>query len=163
MPSLGAVETVQPIAAAPPNLRDEMCGSHRKRPATEDEDDSPGVTVDNSPGSPYAVLLAALRPKTKGAALFQDGQMGEPVLVFTGIRPPAPGAPDPSQKGRGDKKKSTAKAAAKEGGKDAPAAGASSGTSASEAAPAKPKPKKPQAKPAPATPASTQQTSQIRQ
>src|SRR5436309_15158824 len=39
MPSLGTVETVQPINAAPPNLRDEMCGGHRKRPATEDEHD----------------------------------------------------------------------------------------------------------------------------
>ena len=27
MPSLGTVETVQPVDAAPPNLRDEMCGA----------------------------------------------------------------------------------------------------------------------------------------
>ena len=33
MPSLGTVDALQPIAAAPPNLRDEMCGKHRKRPA----------------------------------------------------------------------------------------------------------------------------------
>src|SRR6202040_1009278 len=39
MPPFGTVESVQPIAAAPPNLRDEMCGGHRKRPASEDEDD----------------------------------------------------------------------------------------------------------------------------
>src|SRR5439155_1625031 len=39
MPSQGTVETIQPIAVEPPNLRDEMCGPHRKRPATEDEDD----------------------------------------------------------------------------------------------------------------------------
>src|SRR5262249_38247044 len=39
MPSLGTVETVQPIAEPPPNLREEMCGGHRKRPATEDEDE----------------------------------------------------------------------------------------------------------------------------
>ena len=42
MPSLGTVETMQPINAAPPNLRDEMCGPHRKRQATEDEDDVVG-------------------------------------------------------------------------------------------------------------------------
>src|SRR4030081_569403 len=35
MPSLGTVETLQPVDAAPPNMRDEMCGSHRKRQATE--------------------------------------------------------------------------------------------------------------------------------
>src|SRR6185369_133044 len=39
MPSLGTVDALQPIAAAPPNLRDEMCGKHRKRPATEDADE----------------------------------------------------------------------------------------------------------------------------
>src|SRR5437763_8891586 len=32
MPSLATVETVQPIGVAPPNLREAMCGSHRKRP-----------------------------------------------------------------------------------------------------------------------------------
>jgi D-alanyl-D-alanine carboxypeptidase len=39
MPSLGTVDALQPIAAAPPNLRDEMCGKNRKRPAAEDDDD----------------------------------------------------------------------------------------------------------------------------
>ena len=39
MPSLGSVDALQPIAAAPPNLRDEMCGKHRKRPAAEEADD----------------------------------------------------------------------------------------------------------------------------
>src|SRR5262245_52137894 len=38
MQPFSTVESVQPIAAAPPNLRDEMCGGHRKRPASEDED-----------------------------------------------------------------------------------------------------------------------------
>ena len=163
MPPLGTVETLQPINAAPPNLREEMCGSHRKRPATEDEDDT-SVTVDSGAESPYGVFLSALRPKTKAAALFQEGQMGDPVLVYTGTKPPAPGAADPSQKAKSDKKKSVAAkpAAAKENGKDAPAAGASSNTSSSDTTPAKPKPKKPAAKAAPLTPATSQQTSQIR-
>src|SRR6266536_1011534 len=71
MPSLGTVETMQPISAAPPNLRDEMCGPHRKRQATEDEDDviaAANVSAD----SPYATFLSSLRPKTKGATLLQD-------------------------------------------------------------------------------------------
>ena len=38
-PSLGTVNSLQPINAAPPDLRDEMCGPHRKRPAAEDADD----------------------------------------------------------------------------------------------------------------------------
>src|SRR5207244_11324162 len=39
MPSLGTVDALQPIAAAPPNLRDDMCGKNRKRPAAEDDDE----------------------------------------------------------------------------------------------------------------------------
>src|SRR6266481_659612 len=57
MPSLGAVESLQPVDAAPPNLRDEMCGGHRKRPATEDEDEVIGAN--NNPDSPYGVFLSS--------------------------------------------------------------------------------------------------------
>ena len=32
MPSLGTVDQLKPIKADPPNLKDEMCGAHRKRP-----------------------------------------------------------------------------------------------------------------------------------
>src|SRR2546421_6580420 len=39
MPPLGTVDMLQPVNVAPPNLRDEMCGGHRKRPATEDDDE----------------------------------------------------------------------------------------------------------------------------
>ena len=44
-PSLGTVETLQPIAAAPPDLREQMCGKHRKRPAAEDADDDTAVSA----------------------------------------------------------------------------------------------------------------------
>src|SRR5258705_5448562 len=64
---LGTVESVQPVAAAPPNLRDEMCGGHRKRPASEDEDDLIGAN--NNPDSPYGGFLSSLQPpKAKSAA-----------------------------------------------------------------------------------------------
>ena len=33
------MEQLQPVNVAPPDLRDEMCGPHRKRPAAEDADD----------------------------------------------------------------------------------------------------------------------------
>jgi D-alanyl-D-alanine carboxypeptidase len=83
MPSLGTVETMRPINAAPPNLRDEMCGPHRKRPATEDEDDVVAANV--SSDSPYAVFLSGPRPKAKGIALLQDSVVvGEPAVVYTG-------------------------------------------------------------------------------
>jgi D-alanyl-D-alanine carboxypeptidase len=142
MAPYGAVESLQPVAAAPPNLRDEMCGPHRKRPATEDEDD----VVANNPESPYAVFLASLRPaKAKGAAPLQ--QLGEPVLVYTGTKPPAPGSQAASEP-KPEKKKSAAikPAAAKD--KDA----ASAPTSAAPAT--KPKRKSTAEKDgAPSTPA----------
>ena len=37
-PSLGTVENLVPVDASPPNLRDDMCGGHRKRPASDDDD-----------------------------------------------------------------------------------------------------------------------------
>ena len=46
MPSLGSVDALQPIAAAPPNLREEMCGKHRKRPAAEEADDEGGQAAE---------------------------------------------------------------------------------------------------------------------
>ena len=66
----------------PPNLRDEMCGPHRKRPATEDEDPSLASLPANSA---YAVFLSSLRaPAAKGAPLLQDAELGEPLVVYTG-------------------------------------------------------------------------------
>jgi D-alanyl-D-alanine carboxypeptidase len=85
-PSLGTVDALQPVNADPPNLRDEMCGKHRKRPAAENED----ASFANLPAdSPYAVFLSSLRMANgKGAPLLQDAQLGEPVVVFTGPKPP---------------------------------------------------------------------------
>src|SRR5215510_5987590 len=138
MQPFSTVESVQPIAAAPPNLRDEMCGGHRKRPASEDEDDL--AVASNNPETPYAVFLASLRPgKAKGAAP-QEVKMGEPVLVYTGTKPPAPGS-QASTESKPEKKKA---AAVKPTAKDKDGASATS-AAASRAAP-KPKPKSPAAK-----------------
>ena len=79
MPSLGTVDALQPIAAAPPNLRDEMCGKHRKRPATEDEDDETRRAADVDPSSAYAVTLQSLR-----------GARRRPVRCSARCRPSVP-------------------------------------------------------------------------
>jgi D-alanyl-D-alanine carboxypeptidase len=81
-PSLGAVEQLTPVDAAPANLHEETCGSHRKRPAAEEEEEAgPAPAAD----SPYAVFLSSLRPPAKGASLLQtEANLGEPVPVFTG-------------------------------------------------------------------------------
>src|SRR6266550_3418258 len=39
-PSLGTVDNLVPIDASPPNLRDEMCNGKRKRPASDEDEDS---------------------------------------------------------------------------------------------------------------------------
>src|SRR3977135_1138137 len=39
-PSLGPVENLVPIDASPPNLRDEMCGGKRKRPASDEDEET---------------------------------------------------------------------------------------------------------------------------
>jgi D-alanyl-D-alanine carboxypeptidase len=79
MPSLGTVDTIEPVNATPPNLRDEMCGKHRKRKASEDEDD------DKADGnSSYAVFLAGLPKAGNGTALLTGEGGGAPVVVYTG-------------------------------------------------------------------------------
>jgi D-alanyl-D-alanine carboxypeptidase len=89
-PSLGSVEALTPIDAAPPNLHDEVCGPHRKRPAAEDED----VDADNNGGEingQFSALLSSLRaPTPHGAALLSDQGAVTPVVVYTGpTRTPA--------------------------------------------------------------------------
>jgi D-alanyl-D-alanine carboxypeptidase len=175
MPSLGTVETLQAVDTAPPNLRDEMCGGHRKRQATEDEDEHIAASPD-SPDSPYAVFLSSLRPKAKGAAL-TEAKVGEPVQVYTGVKPPAPGAAqagwDEGKPKAAEKKKKTATAkltpgkdkdSAKDPGKDAAKETPKSGAATATGEPApKPKPKKPAPKTTPAaTTSATHQTTQAR-
>ena len=83
-PSLGTVDALQPVNATPPNLREDMCGKHRKRPAAEDADDD--IPNRNDPSSPYAILLSSLRtPQAKGAALIGTGYATmPPIVVYTG-------------------------------------------------------------------------------
>ena len=48
-PSLGTVDNLVPIDASPPNLRDEMCGGKRKRPASDEDEDT--TVASNASGS----------------------------------------------------------------------------------------------------------------
>jgi D-alanyl-D-alanine carboxypeptidase len=83
-PALGSVDALTPIDAAPPNLHDEICGGHRKKPAAEDEEagaDANGVEMTG----PFSALLSSLRaPTPKGAALLSDGGAVTPIVVYTG-------------------------------------------------------------------------------
>jgi len=83
-PSLGTVDSLQPIDASPPNLRDEVCSGKHHKPAS-DEDDAP------------IVASAA-----NGAST--SGETGTTVFLAAGLQPPMPkpsewlaAAPAPAQ------------------------------------------------------------------
>ena len=84
-PSLGSVEGLAPIDASPPNLRDEMCGPKRKRPAAEDEDDDVTVSADN-PDSPVSMFTAGLPSANMKVSdlLAMPAAAAVPVIVYTG-------------------------------------------------------------------------------
>ena len=90
LPALGSVEGLAPIQATPPNLHEQICGPHRKRPPAEEEEAS-GSDDTGEPGTSFAALLSSLRePASKGAALLSDQGPVTPIVVYTGpTRTPA--------------------------------------------------------------------------
>ena len=84
MPSLGSVENLAPINAMPPNLREEMCGKHRRRPAAEEADEDEQANGDT--GSQQSFMLSNL----KGSAPKPSSLIGPlvesqpPIPVFIG-------------------------------------------------------------------------------
>jgi D-alanyl-D-alanine carboxypeptidase len=97
-PSLGTVEELKPINTDPPNLKDEMCGKHRKRAPAEDEDldeeaanaQNGGVATGNvgagdMGSSQFSFLLSALRaPTPQNLNLLSDAGPVVPIVVYTG-------------------------------------------------------------------------------
>jgi D-alanyl-D-alanine carboxypeptidase len=88
-PSLGSVDALAPIDAAPPDLHDTMCGKHRKRPAAEDEDidaDAAGsAQAAGDSSQQFSFLLSALRaPSPANANLLSDAGPVVPIVVYTG-------------------------------------------------------------------------------
>jgi D-alanyl-D-alanine carboxypeptidase len=87
---MGTVDTLRPIDAAPPNLRDEICGKKRKRPARESEDLEDEAEASLPPGmdpnSPQAIMLSSLRGSTtKPSSLLGDYNPPSPTIeVFLG-------------------------------------------------------------------------------
>jgi D-alanyl-D-alanine carboxypeptidase len=86
-PSLGLVDALAPMNVDPPNLQEQTCGKHRKRPAAEDED----MDADSDNPQPAAaastetrsLLLSALRAPTNPVLLSDLGPV-MPVVVYTG-------------------------------------------------------------------------------
>jgi D-alanyl-D-alanine carboxypeptidase len=89
-PSLGLVHTLAPVDAPPPNLRDEMCGGKRHKPAS-DEDDSqlvssyaPGSAATGETGAAFFTGRVAA-PLVKPSELMAAApEPSEPIPVYTG-------------------------------------------------------------------------------
>lgn len=91
-PSLGTVENLVPIDASPPNLREEMCGGHRKRPASDDDDaliatNGVGASGSATGGEAQVTFFTAgfQPPLMKASELMASAPAAaEPVVVYTG-------------------------------------------------------------------------------
>lgn len=85
-PAMGNVENLAAIDAPPPNLRDEMCGPRRKRPASETDDDTVASATGSETGTAFfASALAA--PTLKPTELLSlPAAPVEPVIVYTGAK-----------------------------------------------------------------------------
>jgi D-alanyl-D-alanine carboxypeptidase len=88
-PSLGTVDNLVPIDASPPNLRDEMCGGKRHKPASDEDEDSIASNAGGSSTSGETAITfftAGLQPPMlKPSELLAGGPAAaEPVVVYTG-------------------------------------------------------------------------------
>jgi D-alanyl-D-alanine carboxypeptidase len=91
-PSLGTVENLVPVDASPPNLREEMCGGHRKRPASDDDDaliatNASGTSGSDTGGAAQVTFFTAglQPPLMKASELMASAPAAaEPVVVYTG-------------------------------------------------------------------------------
>jgi D-alanyl-D-alanine carboxypeptidase len=87
MPSLGTVDALQPLATTPVNMKDEVCGRHRKRPAADDDEDDDGVQANNTDvdqSSAFAMTTNSLGAKSIKGPLLGPLQASVPVIVYTG-------------------------------------------------------------------------------
>ena len=102
-PSLGTVDALAPIDAQPPNLREEMCGGHRRKPPSEDNDEegADAVTAANGDsGSPQAFMLSSLKPASGKFVLGPRGRHhAAGRRLHRAGRPSGPGADCKSRQG----------------------------------------------------------------
>lgn len=86
-PSLGTVDNLAPIDASPPNLRDEMCGGKRKRPASDEDADTFASNASSSGETALSFFTTGglQAPLAKPSELLAAGPAAsEPMVVYTG-------------------------------------------------------------------------------
>jgi D-alanyl-D-alanine carboxypeptidase len=88
LPSLGTVDKLQPINAAPPDLHEQICGPHHKRPRAENEDDEASTSADTD--QQRAMMLSDLKGAIKTSLLTGNPLAAvPPIVVYTGARKPS--------------------------------------------------------------------------
>jgi D-alanyl-D-alanine carboxypeptidase len=83
-PSLGTVDELAPINAQPPNLREEMCGGHRRKPPSEESEAEAEAGAKGDNGQTSAFMLSSLQPSAGKFVLGPPVDTTPPVVVFTG-------------------------------------------------------------------------------
>jgi D-alanyl-D-alanine carboxypeptidase len=87
-PSLGTVDNLAPIDASPPNLRDEMCGGKRHKPASDEDEDTVASNGAGSSGGESSITFFApglQPPALKPSELLAAAPAAsEPIAVYTG-------------------------------------------------------------------------------
>jgi D-alanyl-D-alanine carboxypeptidase len=88
-PSLGTVDNLVPIDASPPNLRDEMCGGKRHKPASDEDEDTVASNASGSSTNGEAAITfftAGLQPPMAKPSELLAGAPApsEPIPVYTG-------------------------------------------------------------------------------
>lgn len=129
-PSLGTVDALAPINAQPPNLREEICGKHRRKPAAEDNEEEDETVANTNTGAEsgdgndtqQALMLSALRPQNGQYVLGGLVETAPPIEVYLG---PARKPGEPKVAGEPKSKAAGKTAAAKPGQIAAPAPAAS--------------------------------------
>jgi D-alanyl-D-alanine carboxypeptidase len=116
MPSLGTVDSLQPINAEPHNLREEICNAKgRRRPPSDNEE---SVTNTDEAGSSLASMTGfQLGPKPQGSLIGPLQPSMAPMPVFAGLprNPPANNTGIDLASGPPAKKKAAKKTAPQEG------------------------------------------------
>src|SRR5262249_42308939 len=148
LPSLGTVDGLQPINAAPPDLHEQICGPHHKRPRAENEDDD--VASSNPDADQQRAFMLSDIKGSANAALLTGNPLAAvpPIVVYTGAR-------KPSGSGEAEANAATIKPAKKKQAKG-------DKTKGTEAKTAKADAKKPDAKPDAAKKPATPKTAQAK-
>jgi D-alanyl-D-alanine carboxypeptidase len=90
-PSLGVVDNLVPINAEPPNLREEMCGPKRKRPAADSDDAEAEVTPNNGEGGGVSLYAGLRGPGTRWSDLIGPAPgVVDVAVVYTGPKRTGP-------------------------------------------------------------------------